>query len=188
MKLLIVDDDRIVVEQLAATTGMNGEAVKFFDLSTAEDESTLKELTSLLEKLKPASPPSTGPSEGCPEISGIKQTTYKKRFLVKVGKHIYFKNTKDIALFRADDQVCYMVEAKTGRQYLVDHTLEELDQRLLNPIQFFRINRKYIVNIDAISDIRLHNAHCEIYLNFPFKEELKVSRNRVKSFKSWIDA
>jgi len=113
---------------------------------------------------------------------------YKQRFLVKYGNHIQFKATEDIALIRADDRLCHIVEFKTARQYLIDHTLEQLDNELLNPDKFFRINRKFIVNIDAIKDIRcLTDQRIEIFLNIPCKEKLTVSRSRFTKFKSWID-
>ena len=113
--------------------------------------------------------------------------TYKKRFLVKFGRHIQFKHTPEIGLFEADGHLCHIYEVKTGKKYLIDHTLEELEGELLNPEKFFRISRKHIINIDAIKDVSIHNT-CIVKASFPYEESLNVSRGRMKDFKNWIDA
>ncbi len=120
-------------------------------------------------------------------IEQLQQQEYKKRFLVKFGKHIQFKRAHEIALFEADGHLCHIYDAQSGKKYLIDHTLEELEDSLLNPEKFFRISRKHIINIDGIKDISIHNS-CSILPNFPFNDKLGVSRSRVKDFKNWIDA
>ncbi|QSE97982.1 LytR/AlgR family response regulator transcription factor [Fulvivirga lutea] len=112
---------------------------------------------------------------------------FKKRFLVKYGSKIMFKNTTEAAVFSAEDKICHLHSYEAGRKYVIDHTLEELDTQLLNPEQFFRINRQYILNLDAIKELNTKDQKLEIQLNFPFKEKLQVSRSKVSDFKSWID-
>lgn len=118
-----------------------------------------------------------------------KEKTYKARFLVKYGSQMYFKDVHDIALIRADDKLCHIIEHQSGNQYLIDHTLEELDGNLLDPKTFFRINRKFIISINAIKKIKRHtNGQHEVFLNNFIDDKLIVSRNRVNDFKIWIDA
>lgn len=115
--------------------------------------------------------------------------SYKKRFLVKFGKRMQFKNVEDIAYLYAEDKICHIVEKITRKQYIVDHTLEELDDGLLDPQTFFRINRQFIINITAIREVKSYfNNRLEIILNMPCDEKLVVSRKKVRDFKNWMNA
>jgi DNA-binding LytR/AlgR family response regulator len=69
---------------------------------------------------------------------------------------------------------------------MVDSTLEELEKQL-SPELFFRVSRKYFVNINAIKDIISYtNSRLKIILNNYNETEIIVSRERVKDFKNWI--
>ena len=69
---------------------------------------------------------------------------YKERFLVQAGKKLLPISVNEIAYFYADAKLV-MVTLKNGRSYIVNHTLAELE-KLVNPTQFYRINRKVIIN------------------------------------------
>ncbi|MEQ8927397.1 MAG: LytTR family DNA-binding domain-containing protein, partial [Fulvivirga sp.] len=112
---------------------------------------------------------------------------FKKRFLVKYGNKIMFKNWEEAAVFSAEDKICHLHSYEAGKKFVIDHTLEELDSQLLHPDQFFRINRQYIVNLDAIKELKTKDQKLEVLLNFPFSENLQVSRSKVTDFKAWID-
>lgn len=73
---------------------------------------------------------------------------YKKRFSVKVGQHIKLVNIDDIECFYSENKGTYL-HTKDGRNYLIDLTLEQLENEL-EPHVFYRINRKFFVNINAI--------------------------------------
>lgn len=114
--------------------------------------------------------------------------TYKKRFLVKFGKRMQFKNAEEIAYLYAEDKICHIVEKVTCKQYIIDHTLEELDDGLLDPQAFFRINRQFIINIDTIREVKsYYNNRLEVILKIPCEEKLIVSRKKVKDFKNWLN-
>lgn len=114
--------------------------------------------------------------------------SYKKRFLVKFGDKMQLKRVEEVGCFFADGKTAYLISMKNNRKYLVDHTLEELENRLLNPRLFFRINRKFILSIDAIADIRTYaNSRLKITPVMPTEQELVVSRQKVNDFKKWID-
>jgi DNA-binding LytR/AlgR family response regulator len=71
---------------------------------------------------------------------------------------------------------------------VVDYTLEQLEN-LLDPRQFFRLNRAYLVHADAIQDI-IHytNSRLQTVLRPPSSDEaVLVSRERVAAFKAWLD-
>jgi DNA-binding LytR/AlgR family response regulator len=68
----------------------------------------------------------------------------------------------------------------------LDHTLEQLEHEL-EPKVFFRISRKFFVNINAIKDmIHYTNSRLQIKLNTFNDQEVIVARERVKDFKDWL--
>ena len=74
-----------------------------------------------------------------------------------------------------------------GRNYLLDTTLELLENEL-EPQTFFRINRKFFVNINAIKDmVSYTNSRLQIKLNSYNEDDVIVARERVKDFKEWLE-
>ena len=113
---------------------------------------------------------------------------YKKRFIVKLGSKIQFKEANQIACIYAEGKIVYIVLNDGGKKYMIDHTLEELDGFLLDPSDFFRINRKFIVRIDAIKELKSYiNNRLKVFLHVDNDMEMIVSRERVGSFKKWLN-
>lgn len=111
---------------------------------------------------------------------------YKKRFSVKVGLHLKLINIDDIECFYSENKGTYVYTFE-GRNYLLDTTLEHLENEL-EPQTFFRISRKYFVNINAIKDmVSYTNSRLQIKLNTYNEQEVIVARERVKDFKMWLD-
>ena len=111
---------------------------------------------------------------------------YKKRFSVKVGQHIKLVNIDDIECFYSENKGTYL-HTKDGRNYLIDLTLEQLENEL-EPHVFYRINRKFFVNINAIKDIISYtNSRLQIKLHSYNEQEVIVARERVKDFKNWLE-
>ena len=111
---------------------------------------------------------------------------YKKRFSVKVGQHLKLINIDDIECFYSENKGTYLF-TKEGRNYLLDTTLEQLENEL-EPQQFFRINRKFFVNIKAIKDmVSYTNSRLQIKLNNYNEQDVIVARERVKDFKMWLE-
>jgi len=113
------------------------------------------------------------------------ERVYKKRFSVKVGQHLKLINIDDIECFYSENKGTYAY-ASDGRNYLLDTTLELLENEL-EPQTFFRISRKFFVNINAIKDmISYTNSRLQIKLNTFNEQEVIVARERVKEFKDWL--
>jgi len=111
---------------------------------------------------------------------------YKKRFSVKVGQHLKLINIDDIECFYSENKGTYLY-TNEGRNYLLDTTLELLENEL-EPQTFFRINRKFFVNINAIKDmVSYTNSRLQIKLNSYSDEAVIVARERVKDFKEWLE-
>ncbi|UZO80335.1 LytTR family DNA-binding domain-containing protein [Aquimarina sp. ERC-38] len=113
------------------------------------------------------------------------EPTYKRRFTVKVGQHLKIIAVQDIECFYSENKGTYL-HTKNGRNYLLDVTLDALEGQL-NPQNFFRINRKFYVHLDAIKDIISYtNSRLQLKLNSYQEAEVIVARDRVKSFKEWL--
>lgn len=114
------------------------------------------------------------------------QKEYKSRFLVKVGQQLTYIPVEDISYFYSDDG---LLCAKTinGKRHILDYTLDQLEQ-VLDPSQFFRINRKIITRINAINKIHTYfNSRLKLELLPKTELEVIVSRDRVGGFKKWLD-
>jgi len=111
---------------------------------------------------------------------------FKKRFMIKVGDHIKSLPVDDVAYFFSRDKATYL-RTFAGRNYLLDYTLEQLND-LIDPKEYYRINRKYLVCINAIDDI-ISYSNSRLELKLPNQEEANiiVSRERVNEFKRWLD-
>ncbi len=110
---------------------------------------------------------------------------YKKRFSVKVGQHLKLINIDDIECFYSENKGTYAYTSE-GRNYLLDTTLEQLEEEL-EPQKFFRISRKFYVNVNAIKDmVSYTNSRLQIKLKTFAEHDVIVARERVKDFKEWL--
>ena len=110
---------------------------------------------------------------------------YKKRFSVKVGQHLKLITVDEVECFYSENKGTYACTSE-GRNYLLDTTLDTLEFEL-SPQKFYRISRKFFVNIDAIKDIIDYtNSRLQIKLHNFNEYEIIVSRERVKDFKNWL--
>ncbi len=116
------------------------------------------------------------------------ENNFKRRFLCRVGQRLFFVEVGDIAFFQADNKVVYLVD-KEGNKYLVDYTLERLEQ-LLDPQEFFRLNRKFIVKISSIEQIKpyFNNRLKLVMKGSASNDDLVISRERVPEFRVWAEA
>jgi DNA-binding LytR/AlgR family response regulator len=111
---------------------------------------------------------------------------YKNRFMAKVGAHIKIIHTEDVECFYSENKGTYAATT-SGRSYLLDTTLEQLEQEL-SPEVFFRVSRKFFVHINHIADIISYsNSRLKIKMNRFGEQEIIVSRERVKDFKLWLE-
>ncbi len=150
------------------------------------------ELTSAFEKFNRLT--STAQQENTP-INSIEQITqamtmltrqYKNRFIVKIGEHIKAVSIDDILFFFSRDRATYCVTSE-GKSYLLDYPLQDVAE-MVDPENFFQINRKYIISLKAVNDmVSFSNSRLKIILKHSTDDDVIVSRERVQDFKSWLD-
>lgn len=109
-----------------------------------------------------------------------------KRFLIRMGQSLRLIHQQDIAYFYTSDKITFMM-TREGRKYPVDYTLENLEV-IIDPTKFFRINRQYIIHIDAIQHMHAHTkARVRIDLLPASHEEVIVSTEKSPLFKKWLE-
>ncbi|UYZ58218.1 LytR/AlgR family response regulator transcription factor [Hymenobacter latericus] len=115
------------------------------------------------------------------------QRQYRARFLVKNGQSIKVVPLHDIAYFQAEDAVVFLVTHEKKR-FIVNFTLDQLEEQL-DPQQFFRANRQYIVHINAVSEVKPYlKGRLFLQLNPAPAEGIFISSTRAASFKQWLDS
>jgi two-component system, LytTR family, response regulator LytT len=119
------------------------------------------------------------------QIMSPGQKAYKRRFLIKSGNSFKYILTSEVAWFMAEEGVV-MAGLLTGKKSIVENSLTELSH-LLDPEQFYQINRNTIVSISAINKISNYFNRRVIVQLLPNNLENIVSRERVQGFKEWLN-
>lgn len=110
----------------------------------------------------------------------------KDRFLVRLGNHIHSIKVEEIALFYAEGRTVYLV-TNEQKKYIIDYKLEDLSH-VVDEESFFRVNRSFIVHINAIKDVVVYsNSRLKITPKVKLDKEIVVSRERVSNFKKWFE-
>jgi DNA-binding LytR/AlgR family response regulator len=120
------------------------------------------------------------------DIKKQKEPHYQKRFMVQYADKLKSIDVDDIAYFIAREKSVFLV-AKQGANYAIDYTLDRLEE-VLNPDTFFRINRKFIVNIASIGSMHFYSKS-RVKIDLIPKPDLDVivSSERAAGFKVWLN-
>lgn len=114
------------------------------------------------------------------------KSSYKERLLVKSGQQLISVPVESLAYLFSDEGVTFAVDG-AGKKFMLDYTLDDAEG-FLPPRQFFRISRKTIVRLSAISRIHPYfNSRLKLDLQPASAFEVIVSRERVVEFKTWLD-
>lgn len=110
---------------------------------------------------------------------------FKKRFTIKVGQQLKMIAIDEIECFYSENKGTYL-HTFDNRNYLLDVTLEQLENEL-DPQNFYRVSRKFIIPMKAIKEIQIYsNSRLKVILPTYKEDEVIVSREKVAEFKSWI--
>jgi len=125
----------------------------------------LEKLAELLQKAKPA---------------------YKTSFLVGLRDKLLPVAASDVAYFYIEHEITFL-HTYEGKRYVVNHTLDELE-KLLDPRQFYRANRQFLVNYKAVSEVEHYFARkLRLKLSASTKEPIVVSKAKASEFLSWME-
>ena len=109
----------------------------------------------------------------------------KERFLVKVGEHYRSIQVSNINCFYIEERCNFMLTSE-GKSYAIDYSLDKLED-LVDKGLFFRVNRNFLVSLNAIKDIVSYSSsRLKIILEkWQDTEDILVSREKVRDFKNW---
>jgi len=119
-------------------------------------------------------------------LASLKQTknVYKSHFLIPHKDKFIPLPVDTIACFYTENKMAKILTLD-NQTYTIDSTLEDLFIQL-NPSQFFRANRQYIVSHKAIKDLSTwFGSKLSINLNITVPDKIIVSKARVSEFKTW---
>lgn len=114
------------------------------------------------------------------------ETPALRRILVRLGQSIRLVEVSDVAYFYTRDKITFLVTQSTGKRFPVDNPLDKLEG-LLDKNTFYRINRQFIVNINAIKEMHPYSkSRIKIDLEPAVDLEIIVSSERASDFKAWL--
>jgi DNA-binding LytR/AlgR family response regulator len=112
---------------------------------------------------------------------------YKSRFFIKFGSHCRSILTDEIKYFFIVERSTF-IKTLHGKIFDIDYSLDQVE-KMLDPEKFFRINRKFILNLSAITDIITWSSN-RLKIKMENEEEnqdMVVSREKVSEFKKLLD-
>ncbi len=113
------------------------------------------------------------------------EMVFKKRFLVKRGLDYVSVKTDDIAYFYAAHKLVCMVDNR-NQKFILDQSLSEIEKQV-DPSQFYRVNRKYLVHQNAIKKIKSYpKSKLLLELEPAISDEIIISQENVTAFKDWM--
>lgn len=111
---------------------------------------------------------------------------YKKRFTIKLGQQLKMITIEEVECFYSENKGTYL-HTVDNRNYLLDTTLELLESDL-DPKEFYRVSRKFILPMKAIKEIQMYsNSRLKVILPTYKEDEVIVSREKVTNFRDWLE-
>jgi DNA-binding LytR/AlgR family response regulator len=121
-------------------------------------------------------------------IDGLVQNLekkYKDRFVVRLGNKIISVMIDEIAYFYSKDKLSFISD-KQGRSLPIDLSLDKIET-LVNPLDFFRVNRQIIAHSSSIKEIQTSSKSRIILDLLPASPvEALISSERSSVFKKWL--
>jgi DNA-binding LytR/AlgR family response regulator len=110
---------------------------------------------------------------------------YKDKLLIPVKDKLLPVNLKDVSCFYTTDKSTY-IYMKDGNIYPYSRTLEQICS-LLNPEDFIRANKQFIIARNSVADITIwFDSRLLVTLDVDIPERIYISKNKAVEFKAWI--
>lgn len=194
-KSFSIFEDFEVVTPVIFTTAYDEYALQAFELNSIDyllKPVNREKLKSSLEKFRKLKEyygegnPNNQLYEMIRNLKTPEKSAYKNRFLINKGDAMIPIKISEIASFYAEEKEVFLL-TNDNKRFIIPHTIEELSENL-DPKLFFRVNRQFIVSIEAIHKVHNYfNFKLKVELNADPKLEIIVSRPKVTAFKSWMN-
>jgi DNA-binding LytR/AlgR family response regulator len=171
------------------TTAYDSYAIRAFQVNSVDyllKPIATEPLAKAVEKYKLIFDKGASNNQSLDALSTQLAKSYKTRFFVKIGNHFHSVPVDNIDCFYTIERAVFFTTSN-GKKYDLDYSLDQV-QKLVDPEKFFRINRNYLVHINAIQDIyNYSSSRLGIKINKIDHLDLIVSREKVSEFKKWLD-
>lgn len=174
------------------TTAYDEYALKAFKVNSIDyilkpvDKTELSNALRKLEGFKNSQPTQELLMQNISQAMSMLTKKYKERFVIKVGEHLKTVDVKSILYFYSQEKTTFC-HSTDNRNHILDFTLEQLEA-LIDPDEYFRVNRKYLVRGDSIQDIISYtNSRLRLVLKNSQDNDVIVARERVQEFRQWLD-
>ena len=120
------------------------------------------------------------------QLLGNIEDSYKKRFLVKTGNQLKTVDIEEVAYFYSEDKITF-IKLKKGERLPIESSLKSIEN-VVNPKDFYRINRKYIIHTSSISKM-YYSSKSKIILHLipiPDDPQVTVAIEKIGKFKKWL--
>jgi DNA-binding LytR/AlgR family response regulator len=171
------------------TTAYDSYAIRAFRVNSVDyllKPIEKESLTKALEKYKLIFEKNASSAQYVDNLSAQMVKSYKTRFFVKIGNHFHSIPVDNIDCFYTIERAVFFTTIN-GKKFDLDYSLDQV-QKLVDPEKFFRINRNYLIHMNAIQDIHNYSSsRLGIKINGIDHLDLIVSREKVNEFKKWLD-
>ena len=202
----------LVFMDIHLTDGLSFEIFKLVDLkspvifTTAYDEYALQafKVNSIDYLLKPIEPAELKKAierfmEQCTNPSGdylaqlkslaqqFKPANYRSSFLVSYRHKMMMVDVREVAYIFVKERGVFL-KKRDGQEYLLDFYLDDLEHQL-DPNQFYRANRQYLVSRGSISEIETYfNGRLILKMRPESSTSVIISKTKASDFKRWADS
>lgn len=115
------------------------------------------------------------------------EKSFREKFLVRQGSSLLVVQAREVAYFYSEDKITF-IATRSGKRHVLENTLNDLEATL-NPAHFFRINRRYIIHVEAIQHMAyLSKTKLKLTLA-PGPESdafVTVAIEKLGSFRRWL--
>lgn len=119
-------------------------------------------------------------------INQFSKKEYRNRFLIPYRDGFKMVLVSEIQHIFSEQRIT-KARLQNGNEQILPQTLDELEQQL-DPRYFFRANRQYIIQVDAIKQIHNYfNGKLKVELLKSADIEIIISRGKAQAFKNWMD-
>ncbi len=119
-------------------------------------------------------------------ISRLTVSAGKTSFLVFRNNKYITVRTENIAYFYIRYDSANLVSFE-GQEYSLNYSLDHV-QNLLTQKQFFRLNRQYLINFQAVKEVEYYFARkLLVHLTVHIDDKLLVPREKVSTFLDWLE-
>jgi two-component system response regulator LytT len=110
-----------------------------------------------------------------------------RRVILRRGDEYFVFRTTDIAYLYLENKICFLVDIRNGNKHRVSGNLRDIYE-MLDPGEFYRVNKNYIVNIRSIISLKCCDINkVELILKPQPIERVFISQLRISHFKEWIE-